>query len=103
MAEVCRQADFHGTLEIRIVVPEGRRLAEKTFNPRLGITDGISILGTTGVLEPMSERALVDTIALEIRAALAGKGRILLVTPGNYGQAYVQEYLRLSVITGCYQ
>lgn len=97
VAEVCRQADFHGTLEIRIVVPEGRRLAEKTFNPRLGITDGISILGTTGVLEPMSERALVDTIALEIRAALAGKGRILLVTPGNYGQAYVQEYLKLSL------
>ena len=56
--EVCRICDFHGTLHILISVPDGEALAERTFNPRLGIVGGNSILGTTGIVEPMSSQAL---------------------------------------------
>ena len=84
-------------LLILVSVPEGEWLAERTFNPRLGISGGLSILGTSGILEPMSEKAIVDTIALEIgQLARLGKKR-LLVMPGNYGQSYAQEYLRLDL------
>lgn len=66
-AEVCRLCDYHGGISVIISVPDGERLAQKTFNPRLGITGGISILGTSGIVEPMSEQALVDTIRVELR------------------------------------
>lgn len=65
--EVCRICDFHGTLHILISVPDGEALAERTFNPRLGIVGGISILGTTGIVEPMSSQALKETIRVELR------------------------------------
>ena len=65
--EVCRICDFHGTLHILISVPDGEALAERTFNPRLGIVGGISILGTTGIVEPMSRQALKETIRVELR------------------------------------
>ena len=63
--EVCTLADFSGELHITISVPDGEHLAEQTFNPRLGIVGGISILGTSGVVEPMSSQALLDTIKVE--------------------------------------
>lgn len=65
--EVLRLCDYRGGLAVMISVPEGEALAKKTFNPRLGIVGGISILGTTGIVEPMSEQALVDTIHVELR------------------------------------
>lgn len=74
-----------------ISVPEGEELAEKTFNPRLGIVGGISILGTTGIVEPMSDRAIVDTIRTEIRMRKAEGYRILLAAPGNYGMSFLKE------------
>ena len=64
-------------------------MAEKTFNPRLGIVGGISILGTSGIVEPMSERALVATIEAEMRQKAADR-EYLLVTPGNYGTDYLK-------------
>ena len=86
---------------ITVSVPEGEVLAQRTFNPMLGIEGGISILGTTGIVEPMSEAAIVATIETSIRQALvmeetasAGPRRILAV-PGNYGRRYAEEYLRL--------
>ena len=65
--QVCQVLDYRGILSVEISVPEGEKLAEKTFNPRLGIVGGISILGTSGVVEPMSTQAILDTIRVELR------------------------------------
>ena len=89
--EVCRLADFHGTLKVVISVPEGERLAVQTFNPRLGILGGISILGTTGIVEPMSSQALIDTIRVELNQKRAQGHEIAAVSPGNYGLDYMKK------------
>ena len=91
LEEVCRLTDYHGGLSVVISVPDGERLAKKTFNPRLGIVGGISILGTTGIVEPMSEQALVDTIRIELRQRKASGAEYVLLTPGNYGLDYIKE------------
>ncbi|MBR5381803.1 MAG: cobalamin biosynthesis protein CbiD [Oscillospiraceae bacterium] len=93
--EVCRLADYGGGLSVVISAPEGEALAKKTFNPRLGIEGGISILGTTGIVEPMSEQALVDTIRVELRQKRAGGADHVLLTPGNYGADYIREHIGL--------
>lgn len=89
---VCRELGYEGGLEAVISVPEGEVLASRTFNPRLGIVGGISILGTTGIVEPMSEQALIDTIRVEIRQKLADGMDYLLIVPGNYGIDFLEEY-----------
>ena len=80
-----------GGLKVVISAPEGERLAQKTFNPRLGIVGGISILGTSGIVEPMSAQALVETIALELRQAAAEGADRVVLTPGNYGADFLAE------------
>lgn len=90
--EVCERFGHTGGLKVQIFVPEGEALAERTFNPRLGIVGGISILGTSGIVEPMSEQALIDTIRVEIRQKLANGIEYLLVVPGNYGLDFLEEY-----------
>lgn len=92
VAEVMALTDYHGGLRVRISVPEGEALAQKTFNPRLGIQGGISILGTTGIVEPMSEEALIDTIRVELRQRRES-GEYVLLTPGNYGSDFVRDSL----------
>lgn len=77
---------------VTISVPGGEEVAQRTFNPQLGIEGGISILGTSGIVEPMSVQALVDTMALELRqAALGSDGRLVLV-PGNYGLDFLAQH-----------
>ena len=70
-------------------------LARKTFNPRLGIVGGISILGTTGIVEPMSEQALVDTIRVELRQRRENGADYVLLTPGNYGADFIKDTIGL--------
>ena len=85
------RAGYAGGLRAVISVPTGEALAGRTFNPRLGIEGGISILGTSGIVEPMSAQALVETIALELRQTAAeGTDRVVL-TPGNYGADFLAE------------
>ena len=97
VAGVCRESGFKGVLSIEIRVPEALKVADKTFNSRLGIHGGISILGTSGMVEPMSETALLDTIRLELRQRIRNGEKNLLVTPGNYGENFVGTVLGLGL------
>lgn len=90
--EVCKRYNNTRGLLVRISIPEGEALAAKTFNPRLGIVGGISVLGTSGIVEPMSEQALIDTIRVEIRQRLATGKKYLLIVPGNYGIDFLTQY-----------
>ena len=92
---IMRLCEFPGGLSVVISVPEGEALAQKTFNPRLGITGGISILGTTGIVEPMSEQALLDTIHVELRQRRESGADYVLLAPGNYGADYIRDFLGL--------
>ena len=87
----CENAGYEGGLRVEISVPDGETLAKKTFNPMLGIQGGISILGTSGIVEPMSQQAIVDTIAVEERQAKASGARHVILTPGNYGLDFLRE------------
>ena len=97
VADVCEKANVREPLHITVWMPEGETLAKRTFNPKLGIEGGLSVLGTSGILEPMSEQAIVATIETEIRQLHAVGEEKILVTPGNYGQAYASEYLGLDL------
>lgn len=88
LEDVASSLGYTGGFRAVISVPEGAAIAVKTFNPRLGIEGGISILGTSGIVEPMSETALVDTIRTEMRMRAADGDKVLLVVPGNYGKDF---------------
>lgn len=90
-----------GGLRVVISAPEGERLAKKTFNPRLGIVGGISILGTSGIVKPMSEVALLDSLYLEMDQRRAAGTEDLLLTPGNYGESFAREVLGLNLDRWC--
>lgn len=91
--EVTDRYDYEGGLEIIISVPQGEEVAKKTFNPRLGIEGGISILGTTGIVEPMSEKALVESIRVEMQQHFTQGEEYLIITPGNYGAEYLKNHI----------
>ena len=93
--EIADQYHYEGGLKVTISVPEGEKIARKTFNPRLGIVGGISILGTSGIVEPMSEKALIDSIRVEMTQHAAMGEQYMLVTPGNYGADYLREHMEL--------
>ena len=93
--ETADQYEYEGALHVTISVPGGEELAKKTFNPRLGIQGGISILGTSGIVEPMSEKALIDSIRVEMSQHAAMGEEYLIVTPGNYGADYLREHMSL--------
>ena len=94
--EICRITDYRGGLKVTISAPGGEELAKKTFNPRLGIVGGISILGTTGIVEPMSEQALIDTIRIELNQKRKNGAKYAMLTPGNYGMEYIRKNINVS-------
>ncbi len=93
----CGKAGYTGGVRITISAPGGVEAAKRTFNSRMGIEGGISIVGTSGIVEPMSNRALADTVRLELRQLAAEGVRDALITPGNYGADFSERALGLSL------
>lgn len=91
---ICEEIGYEGEIDIELSVPDGEELAKKTFNPRLGVEGGLSILGTSGIVEPMSEQAILDTIYLDMKVKIKGQKsgkKILIMAPGNYGLEFLKE------------
>lgn len=88
---------YDGGLAVTISIPEGVEIAKKTFNPRLGIVGGLSVLGTSGIVEPMSEKALIETMYVEMRAQKARGNKNLLVFFGNYGEDFTRDVMQLDL------
>ena len=89
---VCDYLDYAGGLCVEISAPEGLEVSDKTFNARLGITGGISILGTSGIVEPMSNQAIIDTIRVELTQRRALGYDYVVISPGNYGLDFVKNH-----------
>ena len=89
--EAAEMYGYEGGFDVIISVPGGEETAARTFNPRLGIEGGISIIGTSGVVEPMSEQAILDTIRVELRQKKAEGNKTAFVSPGNYGLDFMKE------------
>lgn len=91
--EELQKAGTDSHVRVTIWVPGGAEIAKKTFNPKLGIEGGISILGTTGIVEPMSEKALTDTIFVEMKVRKENGMDYCYVVPGNYGSDFLHDTL----------
>ena len=97
VGSVIEQAGYSEGLLVTISIPEGMEIAKKTFNPRLGIIGGLSVLGTSGIVEPMSEKALIETMYVEMRAQKARGNKHLLVFFGNYGEDFTRDVMQLDL------
>lgn len=95
--EVCEKYGYTGSVHVTLSIPGGEETAKRTFNPRLGIQGGLSILGTTGIVEPMSEKALTDTIYLEMKVLRENGHRYCCVTPGNYGSDFIKNEMGMDL------
>ena len=86
-------ACYSGGFAVTISIEGGEEVAKRTFNPHIGVEGGLSVLGTSGIVEPMSQQAILDTIQLEMNQASlrAGSPRRLILAPGNYGLDYLHE------------
>jgi cobalt-precorrin-5B (C1)-methyltransferase len=83
-------------VKVTLSVPDGMMAAQRTFNPKLGVVGGISILGSKGIEEPMSKEALKESLALEL-SLLAHRGmKQAAFVFGNYGESFASEHLNLS-------
>jgi cobalt-precorrin-5B (C1)-methyltransferase len=96
LRETAEKYGYKGGFSVIISVPNGAEIAKHTFNPRIGIKGGISIIGTTGIVEPMSHSAIAETIKIELKLLRQRGAKRVLFTPGNYGEKFVREILRLS-------
>ena len=97
-------ACYTGGFAVTLSIKGGEEVAKRTFNPHIGVEGGLSVLGTSGIVEPMSQQAILDTIQLEMnQAALRAKAapgpRRLILAPGNYGLDYLHgTYPEFSVL-----
>lgn len=95
--EICQNHGFSGKLHVEISITAGVELAKRTFNPRLGIEGGISVLGTSGIVVPMSEDALIASIRLEMKMHVKNGAQYLVITPGNYGAMFSRDKLDIDL------
>lgn len=93
LLRISKEYKYDGGISVTISVPEGEEKAKKTFNPHLGIIGGISIIGTTGIVEPMSEKALVDSLKVEMNVIKEKGYDKLLAFPGNYAEKFIDNVL----------
>ncbi len=93
VGEACAAQGYRGGVRVTLSIPGGEELAKKTFNPRMGIVGGLSILGTTGVVEPMSTAALLGTVRAQAGMRRAAGQDTLLLTLGNYGESFLRQTL----------
>lgn len=92
--KVIRESNYDGGIEITLSVPGGKEAAKQTFNGRLGIKGGISILGTTGILKPMSYESLKVSLLQQIDVAVAEGHKRLVIVPGNLGESGARRRLK---------
>lgn len=90
--DVCDIHNIQQPIHVEIFVPEGKKLAEKTLNARLGILGGISILGTTGIVRPMSHDAFIATIESALSVARAAGLDHVIMTTGRRSERFAQSY-----------
>lgn len=92
-----KKANYTDGLSVTICAEKGEEIAKQTYNEHLGIIGGISILGTSGIVEPMSEQALMDTTHLELDSLYAEGQKIAFLCPGNYGADFAKNTLGLDL------
>lgn len=85
-----------GAFKVIISVPNGEELAKKTFNPRLGITGGLSILGTTGIVKPMNESALLESLSLELNMIRSLGFDEIYITFAGTGEKFLRHRFNLA-------
>ena len=90
LSETAELYDYKGGFRVVISVPDGERVAGKTFNSRLGIVGGISIIGTTGIVEPMSSSAMIATMRTEANIQRKAGIENLLLNLGNYSEKFIR-------------
>ena len=93
--EAVREVFPESEVEIVIEVPDGETAAKRTLNSRLGIVGGISILGTSGIVRPMSEEAFKTSILPELDQAVAYGHKTIVLTPGHYGYRVATERFKI--------
>lgn len=81
---------YDGGLDVTISVPGGCELAKRTFNPKLGVLDGISIIGTSGIVRPFSNEAFVESVKREIEVAIAVGTPTLVINSGAKSEAFLK-------------
>ncbi|HCX65671.1 MAG TPA: cobalamin biosynthesis protein CbiD [Eubacteriaceae bacterium] len=95
LEEIKKRTQTEKGFHVIVSAVNGEEVAKKTFNPLIGIEGGISVIGTTGIVEPMSEKALIDSIRVEMKVARENYGASLLVMPGNYGKQFAKNILHI--------
>lgn len=93
--KLAKKASYNSGIKVYITAVNGEEIAKKTFNPKLGITGGISILGTTGIVEPMSDLAVIETIKLHMNMIKKSGFDKLIITPGNYGEKFIIDTYKM--------
>ena len=100
LSVILKEHGFSGIVNITVTVENGVDIAKKTFNERLGIIGGISILGTSGLVLPMSKTALLQTIEADIKFRLKNsKERRVYLAPGNIGARFLENNFNINSTT----